>query len=48
MDARNDVSCNVAQFPMKHPEMQIGTPEQTKLPEVPVQQEYAMDTQTWE
>ena len=39
---------NVAQFPMKKPEMQIGKPEQVTLPDLPVESEYAHSTQTWD
>ena len=39
---------DIAQFSMKNPEMQIEKPKQTVLTDLPVQQEYAQNTQTWE
>ncbi len=39
---------NVITFPMKHPEMQIGEPEQAMFPDLPIEREYARSTQTWD
>ena len=46
--AKPELKPNVVQFPMKHPEIQIAYPEHTMLPDLPVEQEYAQNTQTWE
>ncbi len=39
---------DAVQFPMKKPEMQIGKPEQVTLPDLPVESEFARNTQTWD
>ena len=39
---------NIAVFPMKHPEMLIGTPEHSGLPEPIKDLVFARDTQTWD
>ena len=46
--ARQNEVPNIAQFPMKKPEMQIGTPAQTVLPEVKEECEFARNIQTWD
>lgn len=35
-------------FPMQHPEMQIGRPEQTTYPAAEAENEFCCDTQTWD
>ena len=39
---------NIATFPMKKPEMQIGQPEVTDFPETGTESEFARNTQTWD
>ncbi len=39
---------NLAAFPMKQPEMQIGTPDAVTLPDVQEENEFARNTQTWD
>ena len=38
----------MATFPMKHPEMQIKTPEITTIPDVKNECEYARNDATWD
>ncbi len=39
---------NIAAFPMKKPEMQIGDPEITSIPDVENECEYARNDTTWD
>ena len=48
MCAQNETLPNIAVFPSRKPEIQIGLPEQAVLPEVQEGSEFARNTQTWD